>query len=338
MQLCSSFRILWHCLSLGLEWKLTFSSPVATAEFSKFAGILSAALSQHHLLAFEIAQLEFHPLALVMLPKAHLGIPCMTNLHSILKSRDIILLTKFCIVKFMVFPVVIYRCKSCTINKFECQRIYAFELWCWRRLKNPLDHKEIKSFNPKGNQPWIFIGKTEAEFEAPILWPPDVQKWLIGEVPDAGKDWKQEDKGTIEDELVGWHQQLSGHEFEQVLADGEGQGSLACCSPWCCKESDTTEWLNYNNNISCRCTAYCFTIFNGYFSFGTIKYWLLSVLYYTSLYLTYFILSDLSLLISCPYIASLLSNLYLCRHILPYMEGVFMGFTGCIILHWVNAH
>ena len=262
----------------------------------------------------------------------------MTNLPSILKSRDIILLIKFCIVKFMVFPVVLYRCKSCTIKKVQWQRIYAFELRCWRRLKNPLDHKEIKPFNPKGNQLWIFIGKTAAEYEAPILWPPDAKNWLI-EVPDDGKDWKQEDKGTTEDEMVGWHYQLSEYEFEQVLADGDGQGSLACYSPWYRKESDTTERLNYNNNISFRCTAYWFTIFNVYFLFRImIKYWLYSVLHYISLYLTYFIHSDLYLLISSPYIAPPLSNLYLCRHILPHMEVVFMGFTGCIILQWVNAH
>ena len=96
-----------------------------------------------------------------------------------------------------------YRCESWTIKRAECQRIDAFEPWCWRRLLSPLDSKEIKPVNPKGNPPWILIGRTDAEAEAPILWPPDVKKWLIGKDPDAGKDWRQEEKGTREDEMVG---------------------------------------------------------------------------------------------------------------------------------------
>ena len=119
--------------------------------------------------------------------------------------------------------------------------------WCFqtvvleKTLQNPLDCKEIKPVNPKGNQPWIFIGMTDTETEAPMLWPLDVKSWLIGKGPDAVKDWRQEEKGTTEDETVGWHHQLSGHEFEQALGDGEGQGSPACCSPWGCKESDNRE-------------------------------------------------------------------------------------------------
>ena len=104
--------------------------------------------------------------------------------------------------------------------------------------------KEIKPVNPKGNQPWIFIGRTAAEAETPMLWPPDTKNWLIGKDPDAGKDWRQKGKGTVEDEMVGWHHQLDGLEFEQAPGVGDGQGSLACCSPWGCKELDTTEWLN----------------------------------------------------------------------------------------------
>ena len=111
--------------------------------------------------------------------------------------------------------------------------------------ESPLDFKEIKPVNPKGNQSWIFIKRTDAEAEAPVLWPPDVKIWLIGKDPDAGKDWRQEEKGKTEDKMVGWHRWLSGHEFEQAPGDAEGQGSLACCSPWGCKESDT-EWLNNN--------------------------------------------------------------------------------------------
>ena len=97
------------------------------------------------------------------------------------------------------------------------------------------------------NQYWISIGKTVAEAEAPILWPPDVKSWLIGKDSDAGKDWGQEEKGVSEDEMVGWHHWLNGHEFEQTLGDSEGQGSLACCRPWGHKESDITEWLNSNS-------------------------------------------------------------------------------------------
>ena len=120
-------------------------------------------------------------------------------------------------------------------------------MWCWRKLlKRPLNSKEIKPVNLKGNQPWIFLGRTDAETEATILWPPDVKSRLLRKDPGAGKDWRWEEKGMTEDEMVGWHHWLNGHEFEQVLGDGEGQGSLACCSPWCLKESDTTEQLNNN--------------------------------------------------------------------------------------------
>ena len=106
-------------------------------------------------------------------------------------------------------------------------------------LESFLDSKEIKPVNPKGNQPWIFIGRTDAEAEAPIFWPPDEKSQLIGKDPDAGKDWRQEEKGTTEDEMVGWQHQLNGHEFEQTLGDSERQGSLACCSPWGHKQSDS---------------------------------------------------------------------------------------------------
>ena len=147
-------------------------------------------------------------------------------------------MTKVYIVKAMIFPVVLYGCESRTIKKAECWRIDAFKLWCQRSLESPLDSKEIKPVSPKGNQPWIFIGRTVAE--APILWPPDVTSWLIGKDPDAGKDWGQEEKGTTVDEMVEWHHWLNGHEFEQTLGDSGGQGSLVCCSPWGYKELDVT--------------------------------------------------------------------------------------------------
>ena len=110
--------------------------------------------------------------------------------------------------------------------------------WCFwtvvleKTLESPLDCKEIHPVNPKGNQSWIFFGRSDAEAEAPVLWPSDVNHQLIGKDPDAGKDWRQEEKGTTEDEMVGWHHRLNGYEFEQTPGDAEGQGSLACCSPW----------------------------------------------------------------------------------------------------------
>ena len=121
---------------------------------------------------------------------------------------------------------------------------WVLKNWCFwtvvleKTLESPLDCKEITPVSPKGNQYWIFTERTDAEAEAPILWPPDTKSWLTGKDLDDGKDWRQEEKGTKEDETVGWHHQLSGHEFERTLGDGEGQGSLACCSPCGCKESD----------------------------------------------------------------------------------------------------
>ena len=126
----------------------------------------------------------------------------------------------------------------------------ALKYWCFqtvvleKTIESPLDSKEIKSVNPKGNQPSIFIGKTDAEAEAPVLWPPDANSWLIRKDPDAEKDWRQEEKGMTEDKMVGWHHQLNGHEFEQALGNSEGQGGLACYSPWSGKELNLTEWLN----------------------------------------------------------------------------------------------
>ena len=111
-------------------------------------------------------------------------------------------------------------------------------------LESPLDCKEIQPINRKGSQSWIFIGRTDAEAEAAKLWPPDARSWQTGKDPDAGQDWRREKKGTTEDEVVGWHHQLNGHEVEQALGDGEGQGGLVCCSPWGLKELDTTEQLN----------------------------------------------------------------------------------------------
>ena len=116
-----------------------------------------------------------------------------------------------------------------------------------KTLQSPVDYKEIKPVIPKGNQSWIFIGTTDAEAEAPIIWSPDEKSRFIGKDPYAGKDWRQ--KRATEDEMVGWHHWLNGHEFEQIPRDTEGQGSLACCGPWGRKELDTTEQLNNNNTV-----------------------------------------------------------------------------------------
>ena len=160
-----------------------------------------------------------------------LGRKARTNLDSVLKSRDIILLTKVHLVKAVIFPV------SCLMWELDHKEAWAPKNWCFwtvvleKTLESPLDCKEIKLVNPKGNQSWIFIGRTDAKAEVLILWPPDVKNWLLRKDPDAGKDWRQEEKGMTEDEMVGWHHWLHEHEFEQTLGDGEGQGSLACCSP-----------------------------------------------------------------------------------------------------------
>ena len=165
----------------------------------------------------------------------------MTNLDRVLKSRDI-----------------------CCVDKGPYGQSYGFSsghVWMWelahkegwtlknwgfwtvvleKTLESLLVCKEIKPDNPKGNQPWIFIGKTDAEAKVLILWPPDVKSQLIRKDSDAGKDWRQKEKRVAEDEMVGWHHQLNGHESDQVLGDGEGQQSLACCSPWGRKESERT--------------------------------------------------------------------------------------------------
>ena len=170
-----------------------------------------------------------------------LGRKAMTNLNSILKIRDITLS-----VSLGPFSQS-YGFSSCHVCMWE---LYHKESWVpknlyfWtvllETLESPLDCKEIKPIIPKGNQPWIFIGRTDTEAEAPILWPPDEKSRMLGQNSDDGKDWRQKEKRVTGDEIVGWHHQPNGHEFEQTLGDSEGQGSLPCCSPWGCKESDMT--------------------------------------------------------------------------------------------------
>ena len=145
-------------------------------------------------------------------PRQHIKV--MTNLDSILKSRDITFPIKACIVKAVVFTVVMYGCESWTIKKAEHWRIDAFELWCWRRLlRVPWTARSSQAVHPIGNQSWIFIGRTDIEAETPILWPPDAKSRFICKDVDAEKDWGQE-KGTTEDVMVGWHHWLNRHKFE----------------------------------------------------------------------------------------------------------------------------
>ena len=168
-----------------------------------------------------------------------LGRKPMTNLDSILKSRDITLLTKAHIIKAMVFPVVMYGYESWMIKEAEHWRIDAFELWCWRRLLSPSDSKEIKSVNPKGIQPWIFIERTDAEAEAPILGPSDVKSWLIGKDPDAGKDWGQEKKEATQDYMVESHHWLNGYGVKYKCSCSGPLRPHGPYSPWNSPDQNT---------------------------------------------------------------------------------------------------
>ena len=174
-----------------------------------------------------------------------LGRKVMINLDSILKSRH-------------------YFANKGTSSQsygFSSSHVWMWELdykegwapknWCFwtvvleKTLENPLVCKEIQPLHSKGDQSWVFTGRTDSEAEIPILWPPHAKSWLIGKDSDAGRDWGQEEKGTTEDEVAGWHHRLDGHEFEWTPRVGDGQGGPACCDSWDSKESDMTEWLNW---------------------------------------------------------------------------------------------
>ena len=175
-----------------------------------------------------------------------LGIKDMTNLDNILKSRDITLPTKVHLVKAVVFSSShVWMWELDHKESWRPKNWYFWTVVLDKTLKSPLDCKEIQPVNPKGNQSWIFIGRTDAEAETPILWLPDAKTWLIWRDPDAGKDWRQEKNRMTENEMVGWHHRFDGHESEQAPGVGDGQGSLVCFSPWGRKELDTTEWLNW---------------------------------------------------------------------------------------------
>ena len=173
-----------------------------------------------------------------------LGRKIMTNLDSIFKSRDITLPTKVHLVRW-------FSSDHVWLWELDCEESWTMKNWCFwtvvlkKTLVSPLDCKEIQPVHPKGNQSWVFTGGTDGEAGTPVLWPPDAKNWFIGKDPDAGKDWRQEEKGTVEYEIVGWQHWLNGHEFEQALGVGDGHGSLVCCSPWGHKVLDTTEWLNW---------------------------------------------------------------------------------------------
>ena len=170
--------------------------------------------------------------------------------------------TKVHIVKAMVFPVVLYGCES-----WDCKESWVLKNWCFwtvvleKTLESPLDNKEIKLINPKGNQPWISIGRTDAEAGAPIFWPPDANSQLFGKDPDAGKIEGKRRKEK-EDEMDRWHHWLNGREFEETQGDSEGQGSLVCYSSWGCKESDMTWRLNNNKKHCCSPLKGLFFLWN----------------------------------------------------------------------------
>ena len=139
--------------------------------------------------------------------------------------------------------------------EFDCEESWELKNWCFwtvvleKTLESPLDCKEIQPVHHKGDQSWVFIGRTDAKVEIPVLWPPHVKSWLIGKDSDTGRDWGQEEKGMTEDEMAGWHHWLDGYEFEWTPGVGDGQGGLACCDSWGHKESETTERLNWTEWI-----------------------------------------------------------------------------------------
>ena len=174
-----------------------------------------------------------------------LGRKVMTNLDSILKAETLLCQQSLSGQSYH------FSSSHVWIWELDYKESWALKNWCFqtvvleKTLENPLDYKEIQSVHTKGNQSWIFIGRTDAEAETPILWPPDGKTRPIGNNPESGQDWRQEGKGTTENEMFGWHHQCDGHEFEYALGVGDGQGSMVCCSPWGCEELDTTEQLNW---------------------------------------------------------------------------------------------
>ena len=147
--------------------------------------------------------------------------------------------------------------------ELDCEEGWALKNWCFRTvvlektLESPLDCKEIQPVHSERDQSWDFFGRTDAKAENPVLWPPHAKSWLIGKDSDAGRDWGQEEKGTTGDEKAGWHHRLDGRESVWTPGVGDGQGGLECCNSWGCKESDTTEWLNWKADSQWKFAIYC---------------------------------------------------------------------------------
>ena len=162
---------------------------------------------------------------------------------------------------------------------------WAPKNWCFwtvvleKTLESPLDCKEIQPVHSKGDQSCMFFGRNDAKAETPVLWPPHVKSWLIGKDPDAERDWGQEEKGTTEDEMAGWHPWLDGHEFEWTLGVGDGQGDLACCDSWGHKESDRTEQLNWTELLSQTYPKYYHFTYNLYKTYFEIVYIIFSLIW-----------------------------------------------------------
>ena len=179
----------------------------------------------------------------------------MTNLDSILKSRDITLPPKVCLGKAMVFPLVMYGCESWTVKKAERRSIGCFwTVVLEKTLESPLDCKEIQPVHSEGDQPCYFFGRNDVKAETPVLWPPHAKSWLTGKDSDAGRDWGQEEKGTIEDEMAGWHHWLDGRESEWTPGVGDGQEGLACCDSWGHRVGH--DWATELNWTESRLTVY----------------------------------------------------------------------------------
>ena len=173
-----------------------------------------------------------------------LGRKVTANLDSILKSRDIVN-------NSLSSQGYGFSSGHVWLWELDCEESWAPKNWCFwtvvleKTLESPLDCKEIQPVHPKGDQSWVFIGRTDVEAITSVLWPPDAKSWLIWKDPDDGKDWGQEEKGMTEDEMVGWHHRLNGHGFGWTLGVGDGQGGLACCGSWGQKNSDITEQPNW---------------------------------------------------------------------------------------------
>ena len=186
-----------------------------------------------------------------------LGRKAMTNLDSIKKQRHYFASKDPCSQSYG------FSSSHVWIWELNYKETSVLRNWCFwiavleKTLESLLDCKEIQPVHPKGNQFWIFIGRTDAEAETPILWPPDTKNWLIGKDPDAGKDWRQEEKEMAEDEMAWWYHWLNGQKFEQAPGVGDGQGSLACCSPWRCKELDMIVRLNWTE--ATKFVAICYS-------------------------------------------------------------------------------